>query len=330
MTTNILRIAGFDQLTITGSSTASWGTLRLQVALVLDNTGSMNDAGKLSALKTASHQLLTQLQNAAKNPGDVQVAIIPFNTDVNVGTTNVNATWLKWSYSTSPSGTSSSSSSTCIAGWCWNGSTWVNGGTVTTSKTGWSGCVIDRDQSYDVQNTTPDAGTAATLFPADNPLLGCPAQMMGLGYNWAAMSTLIDSMVANGETNQTIGLAWGWEALTNGTPLNAPAASGTQRSIILLTDGLNTADRWYNILLGVGGGTQANIDARTQLACTNIKAAGITLYTIQVNTGGDPTSTMLQQCASSPSKFFLLRTAGEIVTTFNQLGTNLTQLHIAR
>ena len=35
--------------------------------------------------------------------------------------------------------------------------------------------------------------------------------------------------------------------------------------------------------------------------CANIKAAGITIYTIQVNTGGDPTSTLLQNCASRPT-----------------------------
>ncbi len=28
--------------------------------------------------------------------------------------------------------------------------------------------------------------------------------------------------------------------------------------------------------------------------CANIKAAGIMLYTIQVNSGGDPTATLLQ------------------------------------
>jgi len=98
--------------------------------------------------------------------------------------------------------------------------------------------------------------------------------------------------------------------------------------IILLTDGLNTQDRWYT--------DQSSIDARQQLTCNNINAAGITLYTIQVNTGGDPTSTLLQNCAGSPgvypdpSKFFLLTSASEIVTVFNQIGTQISQLHIAR
>ena len=64
--------------------------------------------------------------------------------------------------------------------------------------------------------------------------------------------------------------------------------------------------------------------------CANIKAAGITIYTIQVNTGGDPTSTLLQNCASDSSKFWMLTSASAINTTFNAIGTNLTQLRVAR
>ena len=98
--------------------------------------------------------------------------------------------------------------------------------------------------------------------------------------------------------------------------------------IILLTDGLNTQDRWYT--------SQSSIDARQQLTCNNINAAGITLYTIQVNTDGEPTSTLLQNCAGSPgvypdpSKFFLLTSSSQIVTTFNQIGTNLSKLYVAK
>ena len=64
--------------------------------------------------------------------------------------------------------------------------------------------------------------------------------------------------------------------------------------------------------------------------CANIKAAGITIYTIQVNTGGDPTSTLLQNCASSSDKFCMLTSASAIVTTFNTIGTNLTKLRVAK
>jgi hypothetical protein len=39
---------------------------------------------------------------------------------------------------------------------------------------------------------------------------------------------------------------------------------------------------------------------------------------------------LLQNCASDSSKFFLLTTANEIVTTFDQIGTKLSQLRIAK
>ena len=73
----------------------------------------------------------------------------------------------------------------------------------------------------------------------------------------------------------------------------------------------------------------------------NRPEAGITLYT-QVNTGGDPTSTLLQSCAGTPdpnpakakypdpSKFFLLTSANAMVTTFNQIGTQLSNLRVAK
>ena len=67
------------------SSTATFAIARLRVALVLDNTGSMADSGKITALKTATTNLLAQLKNAAIKNGDVYVSIIPFVKDVNVG-----------------------------------------------------------------------------------------------------------------------------------------------------------------------------------------------------------------------------------------------------
>jgi len=39
---------------------------------------------------------------------------------------------------------------------------------------------------------------------------------------------------------------------------------------------------------------------------------------------------MLQNCASDSNKFFLLTSADQIVTTFQQIGTNLTQLRVAK
>ena len=94
--TTLMGIFGYNAITVSSSSTTAWGTSRLRVALVLDNTGSMNDSGKLSALKTATKNLLSQLQSAATTDGDVYVSIIPFVKDVNIDKSNYAANWIDW------------------------------------------------------------------------------------------------------------------------------------------------------------------------------------------------------------------------------------------
>ena len=136
---------------------------------------------------------------------------------------------------------------------------------------------------------------------------------MPLTYDWTALSSKISAMTPNGNTNQAIGLQMGWQTLT-ALPFTVPPMDPNYKytqAIILLTDGLNTQDRWYS--------GQSAIDARQQRTCDNIKSAGITIYTVQVNTGNDPTSTLLQNCASDANKFFLLTSSTEIVATFNQI-----------
>jgi len=61
----------------------------------------------------------------------------------------------------------------------------------------------------------------------------------------------------------------------------------------------------------------------------NVKAAGITLYTVHVNTDGDPMSTLLKNCASTPGKSWMLTSASQMATTFQQIGTQLSNLRIA-
>src|SRR5581483_5784102 len=56
--TTFLNLIGMTGVPINATSTTIWGESRLRVALVLDNTGSMADDGKMDALHTATHNLL--------------------------------------------------------------------------------------------------------------------------------------------------------------------------------------------------------------------------------------------------------------------------------
>lgn len=368
--TNFMGLLGFSQLKVGVDSQVNWGSTRLRVALALDNTGSMADDGKMDALKTATKSLLTQLKSAAAKDGDVLVSIVPFSKDVNVGKTNNGASWLDWSiWDAANSGSSSSgiSGSICYNGQLWqvSGTSWSYGGACTGTSTGicyngtlwnwngvsfissgncsnnthntWNGCVTDRGLPAlpSVLNTDTNVlGVTADLATKFVPeqYAACPQAVMTLGSDWTAMNSLVDSMSPGGMTNQNIGLAHAWLSLVGGGPYPTPPAEDPNfkytKIIILLTDGLNTQNRWYT--------SQSQIDARQKLTCDNINAAGITLYTIQVNTGGDPTQSVLQNCAGSPGtypdreKFFLLTSATQMVTTFQKIGTMVSKLRIAQ
>lgn len=324
--TTLMNVAGIRTLPVGYSAEIVWGQTKLWVALVLDNTGSMSETdstgtSKISALKTATHQLLTMLQNAGANPGDVKVSIVPFSKDVNVGPSNFTQNWLDWTAWNNAHGTCVGarhghprSRNQCIS----NGGTWTPLG-----HNSWNGCVTDRDQDNDAENTTPVPNNAPTLFDPEQ-YSSCPIALMALGYDWTALGNEVDSMTPNGNTNQTIGFVWGWQTMTDGDPMNSgPLPSLTRRVIILLSDGLNTQNRWTT--------SEASIDAREELACDNAKAADVTIYTVFVDLNGTSgNSAALQYCASDSSKYFDLTTSGQIVTAFNTIGQQITNLRVAR
>ena len=185
-------------------------------------------------------------------------------------------------------------------------------------------CVMDRDQNNDVTNATTVAGNNPTLFPAEQYAYCTPASMNTLSFDWSSLHSKVSTMVANGSTNQTIGLALGYQALSQVAPFNAPAVDATtQNVIVLLSDGMNTQDRWY----GNGSTQSTSVDNRMALACANAKNAGIKIYTVLVMAGN---SSVLSACATDASKYYELTTAGAIITAFNQIGTELANLHLAR
>ncbi len=499
MPTTLMGLAGIHTVNVAASSTVVWGQTKLWVSLVLDNTGSMCQTdtnpnasspcpnppsnSKIAALKSATHQLLTMLQSASANPGDVQVAIVPFSKTVNVGTSLAGSTWIDWSdwEAPPPAGTPSTSigpgsscpwstgtqgyrctasatngdsntntipssglicpsvrsanASTGAGGHYFNGCynsvptqtqtvtttvttttttkqscsqkgtgtitcnnqsgypktaspvttnntttaagytgdsttvtspdnsntvdgtkscdtknpktcTWTrtitaNDVTVTAVATGvgpynhtwqvndhttWDGCIMDRNQNYDEDVTSPTA--AASYFPAENAQSCVSSALSGLEYNWTDLSTQVDAMQPNGSTNQTIGFVWGWQAMTTSDPLNAPVLpANTSRFIILVSDGLNTQDRFA----GDGSNQSTTVDSRMAQACTNAKAAGVVVYTIFVDLNGTQgNSTVLQNCATDSSKYFDLTTTGAIITTLSAIGQQITNLRVSQ
>ena len=187
VTTTVGAIAGISQVPIGSSTTVQWGMNHIELAMVLDNTGSMADDSKLTSLVSAAKSLVTTLlaSNTTSDPEAVKIAIVPFSNTVNVGTTygpssvgggqTAAATWLDPTaaaydgsvydlFTTNP----------------YNGSA-VNRFTLLKNMNlNWGGCVETRpqwvggvDKSYDVTDTAPNSlypGTQIVpYFAPDEP-----------------------------------------------------------------------------------------------------------------------------------------------------------------
>lgn len=312
--TNFTKMLGQTEIDISASAEAVWGIKKLNLALALDNTGSMSSSGKMTELKAAAHNLLTTLQNAAQSPGDIKVSIVPFATDVNVGTGNVNADWIDWSDWEEKNGSCSkswySTKSSCVS----NGKTWT-----PDAHSTWNGCVYDRDQNNDVLNTATVAGTPSTMFRA-HQASSCPTAMMTLSEDWTALHNKIDAMTPTGNTNVTIGMAMAWQTLTPAAPYNAPAtATDLEKVIVLLTDGDNTQNRWTS--------STSSIDSRTEKVCVNAKAANVKVYTVRVINGD---ASLLQGCATKTSMYYDVQDADQLNAAFSAIAQNLANLRLAK
>src|SRR5437879_2947325 len=116
-------------------------------------------------------------------------------------------------------------------------------------------------------------------------------------------------------------MAWAWQSLAQTAPLSAG-----KRSQRYLQGGDHPA---------VGRFEHARPMVRRRRldrhppedAVQNSRDAGVTVYTIQVNTSkpADATSTVLSQCASDPSNFYMLTSATQVVATFKSIGTSLSK-----
>src|SRR3990167_3058686 len=79
--TTMARVLGIYEMPISVTAEAIRSLGKVEVALVLDNTGSMKGT-KLKELKNAADALVTLLAESAEDPEDLRIALVPFSQTV--------------------------------------------------------------------------------------------------------------------------------------------------------------------------------------------------------------------------------------------------------
>lgn len=169
--TTLLGLMGMDDITVHWESEVQQSRQALELAMVLDNTGSMSGS-KIRALRDAA-LLLTDVLYSNGDPDRLSISLVPFAATVNVGTQHERAWWLD------PDG-----ESPVHAEWAGEGqdvTTCTGRGRrrVCTTETvqainwdlfdslrdtSWAGCVEARMIPYDIEDEPADPSRPETLF----------------------------------------------------------------------------------------------------------------------------------------------------------------------
>ena len=116
------------------------------------------------------------------------------------------------------------------------------------------------------------------------------------------------------------------EALTASYPLTGANTDPRRHSImVVLTDGDNTEDRWYD------SGQSTKIDDRTKLACQNAKAVKnadgtpLEMYTIRLVDGNE---TLLKDCATDSGHYYSVTAANQLSSVFADIAERVKRIRI--
>jgi Flp pilus assembly protein TadG len=351
LNTSLMALAGIGTMDVGAFSEVSSGGQGTEIALVLDNTGSMGSEGRMVALKAAAKNLVDTVTANKPSNTYLKIGIVPFADYVNVGTANRSVKWMsvppdsselmKNVCSTSYPNATASNCHDVQAVWNNDGvptpytyqqCDWVTGNPVTTCSDQvvqhkWNGCVGSRNSPLDL-----GIGSFATPYPGIMDAT-CTAPLTPLTDSKATLDSAIDAMTPTGATYIASGVVWGWNLLDSNEPFTEAKTDAQMKAtrgtkfMVIMTDGENTVSPDYPYHYG-NNAAQAN-DITGKL-CDGVKQAGITIYTVGFKVQAQTSKDLLVSCASDPSMAYDAADDAALQASFDAIAKQLASLHLSK
>jgi Flp pilus assembly protein TadG len=294
--TSIMGLFHIDTIKVAATGSVGWSPTKIDLALVLDNTLSMASSGKMTELKKAINDLLKDMEPYKES---IRISIIPFDTQVNVGTSFRGASWLTYTADLPFE--------------------------MRVARADWQGCIADRNMPFDASANSA-VGTQS-LYPAARCATGSLAEIQPLTSNYNALRDTVRSMTPSGYTNLTIGVAWGMSALTGGSSFESTVPvdpKKVQKIMVVLTDGDNTLNRYTSLRQHIDV-REREIDARARLACGEARTKGIQVFTVRVIEGN---ANLLRDCATTPDMYKEVTNASQLSAVFRDLAKKIAGIRL--
>jgi Mg-chelatase subunit ChlD len=323
------------------------GALGLNLALVLDTTGSM-EGSRMTALKQASSELLNTIGQSTSASSNVHVSVVPFADYVRIDPALRGATWLHTQADREATWDrlDGNASTGCRTEGSGETASTVCDNPVyetMTATVSWIGCMGSRRDGY---HTTPRYGTRQLQGFAGNT--HCDGQyniMQPLSSNLAEVDQTIQDLEPRGRTFMPAGLMWGWRTLDRGLPfdeINQTDAEDTQDVLLLMSDGANTVslrepvdthgftEGLYHWGVADTEENQRSADNQTRQACADIKRANIKIISIAFEISDAQTLTLMRNCASSPADFYDAQSSAQLGEAFQKIGSGFNTVRLTR
>lgn len=325
MDTSFMQVLGISEVNINGNTVVQRQVRGVEVAMVLDVTGSMSTNNNIGTLRTAATSFTDILCPGTDCSNLVRIGLVPFATTVNVG---------PYGLGKKPDGT------TYDTAFVNNPSNLLFKQSGSGSTTAWWGCILEQTPNNDVVDSENNWKWNMYRYVSNSGSTSAPntncnkAYILPLTAAKATIKSKISGLTANGNTLSNIGMVWGYRLLSP----NAPFREGTdfndeqiRKVAILMTDGDNNINGsysaygpWATLRL-----TDANLDTKLLTTCTNMKAQGIKVYTITFTSAiNDTTKGYFRDCATNPSNYYDAPTQEELIDTFQRIAAELSNLYV--
>lgn len=331
--TIFMSMFGYDQITVSEESEVIRELSGVEVALVLDVTGSMA-GNNIAALKTASTSFLNIMFGRISNLDYIRVGIVPFSNSVNVG-----AYGLSDGFVVRPATDDYVSPASNI-----------QYSATTGTTTNWKGCILERaypldttdDESPDWQmyrwprTCTRTRNGVCTNWSGDANNLCTNSRIVPLTSDQALLQSTIDNLAVGGNTYGNVGMVWGWRLVSPTAPFTEGSEYGDpdwSKAVIMMTDGDNTMHPTYSVYgkTSTNGMDANDLDDRFAEVCANMKEQGIKVYTITFQSAiTNATRQIFRDCATTPDYYYNAPTNEELVAAFERIANQLSQLHLSK
>lgn len=210
-----------------------------------------------------------------------------------------------------------------------------------------STCLVERPGAQAYTDASPSGAGIGILYTSDGTC-STSNYVTPLTSNKARLNTAIDNLSTGGMTAGQIGAAWAWYMISpnfkdiwDDEAENKPAdydEDDLVKVAVLMTDGEFNYSSCYgvNYSLLPSAFKAANCDTKTtfeqaQALCTNMKAAGVVVYTVGLELGTSPdTINFLTNCASNPQYAHLASSTAELQVAFKKIAQSISRLRLSR